>query len=45
MSLVSPFLALSGGWKAGTINGHTPIMDTLPTKVVSSRKRIRAKRF
>ena len=42
ISLASPLLALRGGWEAGIMNKHTPIMDTLPTNVVSSRKRIRA---
>ena len=42
ISLASPLLALRGGWEAGIMNTHTPIMDTLPTNVVSSRKRIRA---
>ena len=41
ISLASPLLALRGGWEAGTMNNHIPIMDTLPTNVVSSRKRIR----
>ena len=26
------------GWEAGIMNEHTPIMDTLPANVVSSRK-------
>ena len=42
ISLASPLLALHGGWEAGIMNKHIPIMDTLPTNVVSSRKRIRA---
>ena len=42
ISLASPLLALRGGWEAGVMNKHTPIMDTLLTNVVSSRKRIRA---
>ena len=42
ISLTSPLLVLRGGWEAGIMNKHTPIMDTLPTNVVSSRKRIRA---
>ena len=42
ISLASPLLVLRGGWEAGIMNKHTPIMDTLPTNVVSSRKRIRA---
>ena len=42
ISLASPLLALHGGWEAGIMNIHMPIMDTLPTNVVSSRKRIRA---
>ena len=42
ISLTSPLLALRGGWEAGIMNKHTSIMDTLPTNVVSSRKRIRA---
>ena len=41
ISLASPLLALRGGWEAGIMNKHTPIMDTLLTNVVSSRKRIR----
>ena len=39
ISLASPLLALHGGWEAGIMNKHTPIMDTLLTNVVSSRKR------
>ena len=31
ISLASPLLALNGGWEAGIMNKHTPIMDTLPT--------------
>ena len=42
ISLASPLLALRGGWEAGIMNKHTPIMDTLPTNVVSSRKRVRS---
>ena len=42
ISLASPLLVLRGGWEAGVMNKHTPIMDTLLTNVVSSRKRIRA---
>ena len=42
ISLTSPLLVLRGGWEAGIMNKHTPIMDTLPTNVVSSRKRVRS---
>ena len=42
ISLTSPLLVLRGGWEAGIMNKHSPIMDTLLTNVVSSRKRIRA---
>ena len=28
ISLASPLLALRGGWEAGMMNNHTPIMDT-----------------
>ena len=40
--LASPLLALRCGWEAEIMNKHTPIMDTFPTNVVSSRKRLRA---
>ena len=39
ISLASPLLALRGGWEAGTMNHHTPIMETLHP---SSRKRVRS---
>ena len=39
ISLTSPLLALHGGWEAGMMNNHMPIMDTLPPYTVSSRKR------
>ena len=39
ISLTSPLLALHGGWEAGVMNNHMPIMDTLPPYTVSSRKR------
>ena len=42
ISLTSPLFVLRGGWEAGIMNKHTPIMDTLPTNVVSSRKRVRS---
>ena len=43
ISLASPLLAVHGGFEAVIMNKHIPIMDTIPTNVVSSRKRIRAK--
>ena len=45
ISLASPLLALRGGWEAGMMNNHTPIMDSFtppPPHNVSSRKRSRA---
>ena len=43
ISLASPLLALRGGWEAGIMNNHTPIMDTTTNPhFVSSRKRTRA---
>ena len=43
ISLASPLLALHGGWEAGMMNNHTPIMDNLtPPHTVSSRKRVRS---
>ena len=42
ISLASPLLALRGGWEAGMMNNHTPIMDSFTPHNVSSRKRSRA---
>ena len=42
ISLASPLLALHGGWEAGMMNNHTPIMDTNNPPYVSSRKRVRS---
>ena len=42
ISLASPMLALHGGWEAGMMNNHTPIMDNLTPHTVSSRKRVRS---
>ena len=42
ISLASPLLALRGGWEAGIMNNHTPIMDNLTPHTVSSRKRVRS---
>ena len=42
ISLASPLLALRGGWEAGMMNNHTPIMDNLTPHTVSSRKRVRS---
>ena len=42
ISLASPLLALHGGWEAGMMNNHTPIMDNNNPPYVSSRKRVRS---
>ena len=42
ISLASPLLALHGGWEAGMMDNHTPIMDSFTPHNVSSRKRSRA---
>ena len=44
ISLASPLLALCGGWEAGMMNNHIPIINsfTPPPHNVSSRKRSRA---
>ena len=36
ISLTSPLLALHGGWEAGMMNNHMPIMDTLLPYTVPS---------
>ena len=41
ISLASPLLALHGGWEAGMMNNHTPIMDTQNPPTCTSRKRNR----
>ena len=40
ISLASPLLALRGGWEAGIMNNHTPIMDTTtnPTSFLLERE-------
>ena len=40
ISLTSPLLALCGGWEAGIMNQHTPIMETEHNTFLS-RKRTR----
>ena len=40
ISLASPLLALRGGWEAGIMNQHTPIMETKQNTPLS-RKRTR----
>ena len=37
--LASPLLLLRGGWEAGIMKKHTPIMDILPTNVVFFQKK------
>ena len=42
ISMVSPLLALHGGWGAGIMNEHTPIMDNNYPPSSSGRKRVRS---
>ena len=42
ISMVSPLLALHGGWGAGIMNEHTPIMDNNYPPSSTGRKRVRS---
>ena len=39
--LASPLLVLRGGWEAGIMNKHTPIMDNNYPPSCTARKRVR----
>ena len=41
ISLASPLLALHGGWEAGIMNKHTPIMDTYKRRFFKEKKEIK----